>query len=53
MFYDKFCIYHIDAMGHEVCMLFYMVVVVTVTKKGISMCQEFMDVPWLGVNMIE
>jgi hypothetical protein len=53
MFYDKFCIYHIAAMGHEVCMLFYIVVVVIITKKGISMSQEFMDVPWLEVNMIK
>ncbi len=40
-------------MGHEVCMLFYIVVVVIITKKGISMSQEFMDVPWLEVNMIK
>jgi hypothetical protein len=32
MFYQNFFIYHIDAMGHEVCILFYMVVVVP--KKG-------------------
>jgi hypothetical protein len=32
MFYHNFFIYHIDAMGHEVCILFYMVVVVP--KKG-------------------
>jgi hypothetical protein len=53
MFYHKIFIYHIDAMGHEVCILFYMVVVVTITKKGISMSQECMDVSWLEVNMIK
>jgi hypothetical protein len=53
MFYHTFCIYHIDAMTHEVCILFYMVVVVIITKKGRSMSRECMDVSWLEVNMIK
>jgi hypothetical protein len=28
--YHNFCIYHVDALGHEVSILFYLVVVATV-----------------------
>jgi hypothetical protein len=32
VFYHKFCIYHVDALGHEVFFNFNLVVVTTITK---------------------